>query len=74
VDRGPNRYYFAVHPEHVRGFVDVVTHPLITALCAEVLGCDYQVVEFGFDVPLPAPSSSPGTGTSPAATLSGAAS
>lgn len=50
--RGPQRYYFAVHPERIRGFVDLLTHPGITALSAQVLGPDYQVVELGFDVPL----------------------
>jgi len=52
IGRGPQRYYFAVHPERIRGFVDLVTHPVVTALCAQVLGPDYQVVELGFDVPL----------------------
>jgi len=52
IGRGPHRYYFAVHPEQIRGFVDLLTHPSVTALCAQVLGPDYQVVELGFDVPL----------------------
>jgi hypothetical protein len=51
VGRGPNRYYFAVHPERIRGFVDLVTHPAITALCTEVLGPNYLIIELGFDVP-----------------------
>ena len=42
--RGPQRYYFAVHPERIRGFVDLLTHPRVTALSAQVLGPDYQVV------------------------------
>jgi hypothetical protein len=53
VGRGPHRYYFAVHPERLRGFVDLVTHPTITALCERMLGPDYRVVETAFDVPLP---------------------
>lgn len=53
IGRGPNRYYFAVHPERLRGFVDLVCHPAVTAICEEVLGEDYQVVEVAFDVPLP---------------------
>ena len=53
VNRGPNRFYFAVQPERIRGFVDVVTHPAITGLCTQVLGPDYLIVEVGFDVPLP---------------------
>jgi hypothetical protein len=52
VNRGPQRYYFSVHPERIRGFVDLVSHPAITGLCAEVLGPDYLIVELGFDVPL----------------------
>jgi len=51
--RGPQRWYVEVHPEQLRGFVDLVTHPWVTALSRAVLGPDYQVVEVGFDVPLP---------------------
>lgn len=53
IGRGPQRYYFAVHPEQVRGFVDLLTHPAVAGLCAQVLGPDYAFVELGFDVPLP---------------------
>jgi hypothetical protein len=53
VGRGPNRYYVEIHPEQMRGFVDLVTHPWVTAVCAAVLGPDYRIVELGFDVPLP---------------------
>jgi ectoine hydroxylase-related dioxygenase (phytanoyl-CoA dioxygenase family) len=53
VGRGPNRYYVEIHPEHLRGFVDLVTHPWVTAVCEAVLGADYKIVEVGFDVPLP---------------------
>jgi hypothetical protein len=53
VGRGPNRYYVEIHPEHLRGFVDLVTHPWVTGVCAAVLGADYRIVEVGFDVPLP---------------------
>jgi hypothetical protein len=53
VGRGPHRYYLAVPPERVRGFVDLVTHPAVTGLCERVLGPDWEVVELGFDVPLP---------------------
>ena len=52
VGRGPNRYYVEIHPEQLRGFVDLATHPWISAVCASVLGPDYQIVEVGFDVPL----------------------
>ena len=54
VNRGTNRFYFTVHPERLRGFLDLITHPVVTALSAEVLGPDWLVVEVAFDVPLPA--------------------
>jgi hypothetical protein len=53
LERGPCRYYVEVHPERVRGFVDLVTHPWVTAVCRAVLGKDYKVVEAGFDIPFP---------------------
>ena len=52
VGRGPHRFYVEIHPEQLRGFVDLVTHPWVTAVCAAVLGADYEIVELGFDVPL----------------------
>ena len=52
VGRGPHRYYVEIHPEQMRGFVDLVTHPWVTAVCEAVLGPDYEIVELGFDVPL----------------------
>jgi hypothetical protein len=51
--RGPNRYYVEIHPENLRGFVDLVTHPWLIAVCEAVLGSDYRIVEIGFDVPGP---------------------
>jgi hypothetical protein len=53
ISRGPNRFYFAVPPERIRGFVDLVTHPLVMALSTAVCGAGYQFVELAFDVPLP---------------------
>lgn len=53
VNRGTNRFYFTVHPEGLRGFVDLITQPVVTALSAEVLGPDWRIVEVAFDVPLP---------------------
>jgi hypothetical protein len=53
VGRGPKRYYVEIHPEDIRGFVDLVTHPWVTAVCETVLGPEYKVVEIGFDVPGP---------------------
>lgn len=52
VGRGPNRHYFAVHPEQVRRFPDIVSLPVFTSVCEEVLGEDYRIIELGFDVPL----------------------
>jgi ectoine hydroxylase-related dioxygenase (phytanoyl-CoA dioxygenase family) len=51
VGRGPKRYYVEIHPEQMRGFVDLVTHPWVTAVCEAVLGPQYQIVELGFDIP-----------------------
>ncbi|MFL5578787.1 MAG: phytanoyl-CoA dioxygenase family protein [Gemmatimonadaceae bacterium] len=53
VGRGPKRYYVEIHPERMRGFVELVTHPWVTAVCEAVLGPDYRIVEIGFDVPEP---------------------
>jgi hypothetical protein len=53
VGRGPRRYYAEIHPERIRGFVDLVTHPWVVAVCRAMLGPDYKIVEIGFDVPLP---------------------
>ena len=53
VGRGPKRYYVEIHPEDIRGFVDLVTHPWVVAVCEAVLGPEYRIVEIGFDVPLP---------------------
>ncbi|WP_055619840.1 phytanoyl-CoA dioxygenase family protein [Streptomyces sp. JHA19] len=52
VGRGPHRYYVEVHPEQIRGFVELVDHPWVRSVCAAVLGPDYRIVELGFDVPL----------------------
>ncbi len=53
ISRGPNRHYFAVHPQAVSGFPELASHPTLVALCTEMLGHDYKIVELGFDVPLP---------------------
>jgi hypothetical protein len=53
VGRGPKRYYVEIHPERMRGFVDLVTHPWVVTVCESVLGPDYKIVEIGFDVPGP---------------------
>jgi hypothetical protein len=53
VGRGPNRYYVEIHPERLRGFLDLVSHPWVVTVCEAVLGPEYRVVEIGFDVPGP---------------------
>lgn len=52
VGRGPNRYYVEIHPERIRGFLDLVTHPWVVAVSTAILSKDYKIVEIGFDVPL----------------------
>jgi hypothetical protein len=51
VGRGPRRWYVELHPQALSGFIDLVTHPWITAMAEAVLGSDYQIVEVGFDTP-----------------------
>ncbi|CAN5752859.1 phytanoyl-CoA dioxygenase family protein [soil metagenome] len=53
VGRGVKRHYVEIHPEDIRGFLELVTHPWVTAVCEAVLGPDYKIVEIGFDVPNP---------------------
>ncbi len=71
--RGPERFYVEVHPERVRGFVDIVTHPWFVAVCEAVLGAEYKVVEAGFDIPFPGAAEQPWHRdfSSPDATLKG---
>lgn len=57
--RGPNRFYVEVHPETIRGFVDLISHPWVMKVCASVLGPDYKIVEIGFDVPGPGAANQP---------------
>jgi hypothetical protein len=59
VGRGPKRYYVEIHPEDIRGFVDLVTHPWVVAVSEAVLGPEYKIVEIGFDVPLPGAQDQP---------------
>ncbi len=51
VGRGPNRWYVEIHPQALRGFVELVEHPWVRAVAEAVLGPDYTVVEVGFDTP-----------------------
>ncbi len=73
VGRGPKRYYVEIHPERLRGFVDLATHPWVTAVCETVLGPEYKIVEIGFDVPGPGAMNQPWHRDfpSPEATLTG---
>lgn len=59
VGRGPNRYYVEIHPEDLRGFLDIISHPWFHTVCETVLGPDYQVVELGFDIPFPGAQNQP---------------
>jgi Phytanoyl-CoA dioxygenase (PhyH) len=51
VGRGPRRWYVEVHPQAIRGFVELVTHPWFVAMSERILGPRYEIVEIGFDTP-----------------------
>lgn len=51
VGRGPRRWYVERHPQAISGFVDLVGHPWVVAMCQGVLGPNYEIVEIGFDTP-----------------------
>ena len=57
--RGPKRHYVEIHPEGIRGFVELAMHPWVTAVCEAVLGPEYKIVEIGFDVPNPGAMNQP---------------
>jgi hypothetical protein len=57
--RGPKRHYVEIHPEDIRGFVELATHPWVRAVCEAVLGPEYKIVEIGFDVPNPGAMNQP---------------
>jgi hypothetical protein len=59
VGRGPNRYYSELHPEQIRGFAELAGHPWVVGICEAVLGRHYDIVEVGFDVPLPGAQNQP---------------
>ena len=59
VGRGPKRYYVEMHPEQMRGWLELVDHPWVRSVCEAVLGPDYQIVELGFDVPGPGAKNQP---------------
>jgi hypothetical protein len=59
VGRGPNRHYVEIHPEQLRGFVELADHPWVRSVCEAVLGPEYQIIELGFDVPRPGAMNQP---------------
>lgn len=59
VPRGPQRYYVEIHPGQLRGYVDLVTHPWVVAVCETILGPRYEIVELGFDIPFPGAKNQP---------------
>jgi ectoine hydroxylase-related dioxygenase (phytanoyl-CoA dioxygenase family) len=59
VGRGPNRWYVEIHPQVLRGFVELAGHPWVQAVSEAVLGPDYRIVEVGFDIPFPGAMNQP---------------
>jgi hypothetical protein len=59
VGRGPSRYYVEMHPEQIRGWLQLVDHPWVRNVCEAVLGPGYQIVELGFDIPGPGAMNQP---------------
>ncbi|MES2094309.1 MAG: phytanoyl-CoA dioxygenase family protein [Actinomycetota bacterium] len=59
VGRGPSRYYVEMHPEQIRGWLELVDHPWVRSVCQAVLGPHYQIVELGFDIPGPGAMNQP---------------
>jgi hypothetical protein len=53
IGRGRRRYYCEIHPEQLRGWLELVDHPWVRTVCEAILGPDYQIVELGFDIPFP---------------------
>jgi len=51
VGRGPQRWYVEIHPEDLRAFEQIATHPWFRAMSEAILGPEYKIVEVGFDVP-----------------------
>ena len=59
IGRGPNRWYVEIHPEALRGFVELVDHPWVRTVSEAVLGPEYSIVEVGFDIPFPGAKQQP---------------
>jgi hypothetical protein len=71
--RGRSVFYVEVHPERIRGFVDIATHPWFVAVSEACSVPDYRIVEVGFDIPFPGAADQPWHRdfASPEATLRG---
>lgn len=59
IGRGPNRWYVEVHPEALRGFTELTSHPWVQAVAGSVLGPEWTIVEIGFDIPFPGAKNQP---------------
>ncbi len=59
VGRGPHRWYVEVHPEALRGFTELASHPWVQAVAESVLGPGWTIVEIGFDIPFPGAQDQP---------------
>ncbi len=59
VRRGPQRWYYAVHPETLSMVVDLLSHPWLVQTCTKVLGADYRIREVAFDVSFPGSTHQP---------------
>ncbi len=53
VRRGPQRWYYAVHPEQLSVVVELLSHPWLVRTCTRVLGPDYRIREVAFDISFP---------------------
>jgi hypothetical protein len=53
VRRGPQRWYYAVHPEELSVVVELLSHPWFVQTCTRVLGPGYRIREVAFDISFP---------------------
>lgn len=59
VRRGPQRWYYAVHPERLSMVVELLSHPWLVQTCTHVLGAGYRIREVAFDVSFPGSAHQP---------------
>lgn len=59
-----NRCYVE-HPQRIRRFAELRTHPWVIAVCETVLGPDYRIAEAGLNVPGPGAPEQPWHGDFP---------